>query len=168
MSGVAWTRPEPHFNTRHGCSVGPRRKLYDVWLQMHRRCYSPSCKDYPAWGGRGITICQEWHDVRAFVAWAEASGYCEGVTIDRRDNDGNYCPENCHWIPNEQQSSNTRRLTYLEAFGERRRIDEWSAITGIKYRTLKMRIKLGWDPEVALTVVPVIGRNQAGLPRVAR
>lgn len=168
MAGKSWRRDEPHFNIKHGCSSGPRRKLYDVWRQMHRRCYSPACKDYPAWGGRGITICSEWHDVRAFCEWAESSGYRDGVTIERRNNDGNYCPENCHWIPNERQASNTRRLTYLVAFGERRRLDEWARISGIKYRTLKMRINLGWDAETALTVAPVRGRNQAGLPRALR
>ena len=157
-----------HHNTKHGCSSGPRRKLYDVWRQMHRRCYSPACKDFPAWGGRGITICQEWHDVRAFCAWAESAGYAAGLTIERVDVNGNYEPGNCRWIPNEKQASNTRRLTFLEAFGETRRIDEWAAITGIKYRTIKMRLALGWDAEAALTVVPVKGRNQAGLPRALR
>lgn len=157
-----------HFNTKHGCSRGSRRKLYDVWRQMHRRCYSPACKDYPSWGGRGITICDEWGDVQLFCEWAESAGYLPGLTIERIDNNGNYEPSNCRWIPNERQASNTRRLTFLEAFGERRRIDEWAAITGIKYRTIKMRLVLGWAPEVALTVAPVKGRNQAGLPRAMR
>lgn len=166
MSGKPWLRDEPHFNTRHGCSVGSRRRLYDVWRQMHRRCYSPGCKDYPAWGGRGISVCDQWHDVRAFCEWAEASGYRHGVTIERIDNNGNYEPSNCRWIPNERQASNTRRVTYIEAFGQRRRIDDWADITCINYRTIKMRLRLGWPPEDALTVIPVRGRNQNGMPRV--
>lgn len=160
--------PAPHFNTTHGCSTGGRRRLYDVWRQMHRRCYSPACKDYPAWGGRGIAVCDAWHDVRAFVAWAESSGYRRGVTIERVDNNGNYEPSNCRWIPNEQQASNTRRLTFIDAFGQRRRIDDWAVLTGIGYRTIKMRLALGWDVERALTEMPVLGKNQAGLPRSLR
>lgn len=159
---------KPHFNTTHGCSTGERRRLYDVWRQMHRRCYSPACKDFPAWGARGIRICDSWHDVRTFVAWAESAGYRRGLTIERIDNDGDYTPENCHWIENELQASNTRRLTFLEAFGEKRRIDEWAKVTGVAYRTIKMRLHLGWDAEAALTVVPVKGRNQSGLPRALR
>ncbi len=158
----------PHFNTTHGCSTGERKRLYDVWRQMHRRCYEPACKDYPAWGGRGITVCGEWRDVRAFCAWAEASGYRRGLTIERIDNDASYSPDNCRWIPNAKQASNTRRLTYIEAFGQRRRIDEWADLVGIGYRTIKMRLHLGWDAEAALTVVPVTGRNQTGLPRAFR
>lgn len=157
-----------HHNTTHGCSTGPRRKLYDVWRQMHRRCYDPACKDFPGWGGRGISVCREWQDVRAFCEWALSSGYASGLTIERIDVNGNYRPENCRWIPNELQASNTRRLKFLEAFGKRLRIDEWAKITGIKYRTIKMRLALGWDVEKALTVPPVKGRNQAGLPRSAR
>ena len=116
----------------------------------------------------GEKILGEWHDVRAFCAWAEAAGYASGLTIERIDNAGNYEPGNCRWIPNEKQASNTRRLTFIEAFGESRRVDEWAAIAGIKYRTIKMRLALGWTPEVALTVAPVVGRNQAGLPRALR
>lgn len=154
-----------HHNTTHGCSTGARRRLYDVWRQMHRRCYAPACKDYLAWGGRGIKVCPEWHDVRAFCAWAEASGYRRGVTIERINNDSDYSPENCRWIPNERQASNTRRLGYLDAFNQRRRIDEWALLVGLSYTTLKTRLRLGWSAEDAITMPAVLGRNQTGLPR---
>ena len=158
----------PHFNTTHGCATGSRRKLYDVWRQMHRRCYEPSCKDYPAWGGRGILVCSDWSNVRTFCEWAESSGYRRGVTIERVDNNGNYCPQNCKWIPNRRQASNTRRLVVLEAFGQRRRVDDWAAMSGTEYRTIKTRLLAGWPAEDAITATAVRGRNQSGIPRAMR
>lgn len=97
-------------NRTHGHS---RTKIYDVHKQMLRRCYEPACKDYKNWGARGIRVCYECRtDVAAFIAWAKASGYGDGLTIERKDVNGNYEPDNCTWIPNNQQAlnrTNTRR-----------------------------------------------------------
>lgn len=155
-------------NRTHGMSVGVSRKLYDVWRQMHRRCYDPAAKDFPAWGGRGISVCEQWRVVGNFCEWAWSSGYKTGLTIERVDNDAGYSPGNCRWIPNKQQAKNTRRRRFLAAFGKTQGLDDWSAETGISYRTLVTRLTAGWDPVRIVTEPAVKGKNQTGLPRATK
>lgn len=137
----------------HGLTVGTQqeRKLYDVHRQMIRRCSDPSCQDYKAWGARGISVCDEWLDPIKFVKWAIASGYKVGLTIERVDNDLGYMPDNCTWIPNCEQAKNTRRLRFVEAFGESLSVADWSRKTGIPYRTIMSRLRYGWTPERVLS-----------------
>lgn len=156
-------RADPtHFNTTHGWS---QTRIYDVWRQMIQRCHNPAHKDYPAWGGRGIAVCQAWHDINTFVAWAALSGYGEGLTIERKDNDVGYQPSNCQWIPNGLQAKNTRRRRWLEIDGEVVSLDDACAKYGIKYRTLVMRLNLGWSHKDAVTIPVKLGRNQGWCQR---
>lgn len=97
-------------NYKHGFSVrGKREKLYVVWCALKKRCKTPTDKAYKYYGARGIDICDEWETYEPFREWAMANGYKDGLTIDRIDNDGNYCPENCRWVDMVVQSRNTRR-----------------------------------------------------------
>lgn len=92
-------------HTKHG---GTKEPLYYVLNMMHQRCENPKNKDYEYYGGRGITVCHEWKDYVAFRSWALKTGYAPGLTIDRIDPDGNYCPTNCRWITIEEQQKNRR------------------------------------------------------------
>ena len=86
-------------------------RLYAVWVMIKNRTLNPKDKKYSDYGGRGITICDEWkNDVKAFYNWAMSKGYEEnkGLSIDRIDNDGNYCPKNCRWTTRTIQSRNQR------------------------------------------------------------
>lgn len=83
-------------------------KLHGVWNSMRQRCTNPNNKDFHHYGGRGITVCTEWNEYSAFRQWALATGYKEGLTIDRKDVDGPYCPHNCRWIPLKDQMTNRR------------------------------------------------------------
>lgn len=88
-----------------------RRKIYSVWLNMKSRCQKPSHKQFYRYGGRGISVSDTWKDFIAFYGWAIASGWRLGLQIDRRNNDGNYCPENCRFVTQTENLGN-RKPTY--------------------------------------------------------
>lgn len=136
--------------TRHGLS---HTKLYKVWDGLRYRCYNPSCHAYDSYGGRGIEVCAEWRtNFEAFHGWALASGYRDGLSIDRIDNDGNYEPENCRWVTMKTQSRNRRSTIQLTVHGETRSVKEWAEIYGLPYGALQKRLrKPGADPFKALT-----------------
>ena len=91
----------------HGQS---RTKLYRVYYSMLQRCINPKATGYDRYGGRGISVCEEWQDFKVFNEWSLANGYKEGLTIDRNNNDGNYEPSNCSWETRCIQSRNTSKL----------------------------------------------------------
>ena len=84
-----------------------KNKFYSTWAHMMSFCFNPRHKSYKDYGGRGITVCEEWLDVRNFVAWADIT-YIEGMTLDRIDNDKGYSPENCTWSDKTTQCVNQR------------------------------------------------------------
>lgn len=128
-----------------------KSKLYKVWSAMKRRCSRPNDPSYHNYGGRGITICAEWLEFPPFYAWAMENGYREGLTIERKDNDQGYSPDNCAWIPKPEQSSNTRRCKMITYQGETHNIKVWAQKFGISYARLQHRLKRGWSIERAFT-----------------
>lgn len=129
---------------------------------MCGRCNNPNNKDYPDYGGRGITVCEEWRKPENFFGWAFLNGYSVDLTLDRIDVNGNYCPENCRWITADVQQRNRRNNRILEYNGEKHCIAEWSEITGINAYTIWSRIHYGWSVEDALTVTPSRSNTNKG------
>ena len=88
-------------------------RLYRIWQGIKRRCGNPAASNYQYYGARGITVCPEWREsYTAFRDWALANGYQEGLSIDRIDVNGNYCPENCRWITMAEQQRNKRNTKH--------------------------------------------------------
>ena len=102
-------------NMKHGLS---NHRLYDTWTAMMSRCYSLKSKDYNRYGARGITVCNEWHNVENFINDMYPS-YVEGLTLDREDNDKGYSAFNCRWTTKAIQSRNTRILRSTNTSGYR-------------------------------------------------
>ncbi len=136
--------------TTHG---GSASRLYNTWEGMKSRCYYPKNQRFARYGGRGITVCEEWHNsFEAFRDWALSSGYRDDLTIDRIDVNGNYEPANCRWATNDEQMSNTSRNTILSYKGQTKTVSQWAEAVGISYTTIISRITtLGWSAEKALS-----------------
>ena len=123
---------------------------------MRNRCYDKNRKCYPSYGGRGIKVCDEWlHDYAAFREWAMRSGYDPNAprgmcTLDRIDNDGDYCPENCRWVSMDVQRWNKHDSWKLEYKGKVINLREASLVAGITENTIRCRIKRGWSVERAI------------------
>lgn len=137
-------------NFKHG---GKGTRLYRIWQAMKTRCLNPNFERFSDYGGRGITICEEWeNDFQSFHDWSMKNGYSDDLTIDRIDNDGNYEPSNCRWVTNEVQLNNSRQCNFIEFNGETHNMTEWSKILGIPRYVLSNRIHAyGWSIERAFT-----------------
>lgn len=122
-------------------------RLYRIWFSMKCRCHKPSAPDYDRYGGRGITVCEEWRNsFQAFYEWSMSNGYGDDLTIDRIDNEKGYSPTNCRWANKETQNNNTRRNFYITYDGETLTISQWAKKLGIKKNTLYSRLtKYGWS-----------------------
>jgi len=128
-------------------------RLAGTLARMKNRCYNPKNYEYANYGGRGITICDEWlNDSTSFYEWAVNNGYDDSLTIDRIDNDLGYSPENCRWANVYEQANNKRNNTRITFNGETHTIAEWGRIVGINANLLyARRSALGWDTERMLT-----------------
>ena len=112
-------------------------RLYWVWHSMRNRCENPNRDNYPLYGGRGIAVCDEWRrSSRAFVEWALAYGYEDGLQLDRVDNDGPYSPENCRWATRSENGRNKRNNRRITLLGMSKTVAEWREVLDISQFTL--------------------------------
>lgn len=108
-------------HTKHGYS---KHQLYSVWSALIQRCENPNDSRYKDYGGRGISVCDEWQNsAKAFVEWALANGWEKGLTIERQNNNGNYEPKNCWFATYLEQNNNTRKLKLFIAYGPEGQIE---------------------------------------------
>lgn len=141
-------------NPKHGHS---KTKLYHIWLGMKQRCTNADVPTFKYYGGRGITVCEEWaENFQSFYDWSMQNGYKENssraeCTLDRIDTDKNYEPNNCRWVSMKVQNNNTRKNKIIEYNGEKHSIAQWANIRNIKYQTLYCRLyTYHWAIEKAL------------------
>lgn len=124
--------------------------LFWVWTNMRHRCSNPGIKSYHRYGGRGIYVCDEWQNsFAAFSEWANTNGYVKGLTLERKDNDGPYSPDNCKWANRKEQSLNRSTSRIITAFGETKTATEWidDPRCKVKGKTLYNRIAAGYPPD---------------------
>lgn len=126
------------------------RRLYYSWNGMIARCEKENASGYKDYGGRGITVCEEWHNFETFALWALSNGYRENLTIDRINNNGNYCPENCKWSTKSEQENNKSTNRPITIDGDTKNLTQWCAIYGIKKSTVYSRLRYGWNIEKAI------------------
>lgn len=147
--------------TKHG---DVNSLLHKRWMSMRNRCKTH--KDYV---GRGISVCPEWDDYAVFQAWALATGYRDDLQIDRRNNDGNYSPDNCRWVDRFTNMQNTRSARNITAFGETKCLHEWARDErcAVTIMAIHQRIERGWNPEDAISLPPKSAeRDSKGIFRV--
>ena len=132
---------------------GQKDRLYKVYVHMCQRCYYEKYEFYHRYGGRGITVCDEWlNSYDKFKEWALSAGYDYNApkgqcTLDRIDNNGNYEPDNCKWSTIKEQLNNNSRNIWITANGETHNLQQWADILGVKHDTLRNRYRRGWSGE---------------------
>ncbi len=142
--------------------------LYGTWRKMIERCENPENKSYPNYGGRGITVCERWHQVENFVSDMQDS-YSPGLTIERVDNNQGYFPDNCTWATKAEQADNRRTGHKVTFNGKTQSILKWSKELNLNYGTLWTRIAIwGWSPEKALTTPPLSKDQRMEIARNVR
>lgn len=129
-----------------------KTRLYRIWQNMKTRCYNPKFKQFKDYGGKGVSVCEEWkNDFMQFYNWAMSNGYNDTLTIDRIDTNGNYEPDNCRWATLKQQARNNSKNVLITHNGETHCLTEWGEIQNINLKTLYSRIYTKkWSIEKAL------------------
>lgn len=142
--------------TTHGKSYS--HEFY-IWSNMLQRCHSPNNPGYQYYGSRGVKVCERWQKFANFYADMGIKPSPKH-SIDRIDNNGDYCPENCRWATDKEQGNNTRRSVWITYKGETKTMIDWARSVGIPYKTLHTRLrKLGWEIESVLTTPKLVGRG---------
>jgi hypothetical protein len=139
-----------------------KTRLYRIWLNMKARCTIESVSQFKNYGGRGITVCEEWaNSFQAFYDWAMSNGYDENAprgkcTIDRIDVNGNYEPSNCRWVSIQAQQFNKSTSKTVTLNGETHTLKEWSDKVGVNYSTMHSRYRAGKPPEEILRTIKAV------------
>ncbi len=148
MSGIKGINAgNKNWHYKHGMTD---TRLFKIWEGMLDRCNRPKHRYFNDYGGRGISVCDEWKEFVHFYEWAVDAGYSDELSLDRKDYDKGYSPDNCRWATMREQQNNRRSNHKVEYNGETRNLSEWADSLGIRRTTLRQRLKSGWPVERAL------------------
>jgi|ERR1700722_8864676 len=124
----------------HGLST-KNHPLYSAWKNMKKRCYDENCPDYKWYGGKGVSVCDEWrNDFIAFYNWSISHGWAKGLQIDRIKVHGNYEPDNCRWLTYIEQARNTTQVKLVYYNGKTLSHGAWADELNIDRRTLSYNL----------------------------
>lgn len=140
----------------HGHAAGGHSREYRAWNNMHSRCNDATLKSY---GGKGVAVCTRWRSFENFLA--DMGLAPPGMSLDRRDNEGDYAPENCRWAARKLQQRNTSRNSWVTLHGERLTVQDWCERLDLNHRTVRKRLQLGWTVERSF-LTPTIARYVYG------
>lgn len=130
-------------------------RLNEIFKGMKMRCYSPNRHDYKYYGGRGVTICNEWFTPGSwkgwlkFKDWALSHGYQDGLTIDRIDINMGYSPDNCRWVTMKVQNNNKTNNHFVTYNGKTQSISDWCMELGLPCNVIRERFIRGWSVDRA-------------------
>jgi len=127
---------------------GSHSKEYSVWKDMKKRCNNKRNENY---GGRGITVCDEWQSFENF--YRDMGERPKGMSLDRKDNNGNYCKDNCRWATRSEQNNNRRNNVSITVGNITKTVAEWSKATGICESTIRYKMKAGYPMDDVLFTV---------------
>ena len=144
------------YNFKHG-EQGDNKPTpeYRSWRSMRARCTNPKLKEYPRYGGRGITVCERWQAYENFLADMGRRPSLQ-YTIDRIDVNQGYCKENCRWATAQEQQNNRTNNVLITVDGAIKTMSEWARLYNIKKSTINKRMKRGWTA-VDAVVRPING-----------
>lgn len=136
--------------TTHGKT---NTRIYNAWHSMKARCYNPTNHNYSHYGDRGISVCDEWkNSFEPFYEWAISNGYQDGLSLDRIDNDGNYCPNNCRWVTTKVQNNNRSVSINISYNGKTQNLSDWCKELNLPYSRIYQRLsKYEFTFEEAIT-----------------
>ena len=126
------------------------KRLRKIWESMHERCEYEKHPQFHHYGGRGISVCEEWSEYIPFAKWAFRSGYEETLSIDRIDSNGMYEPNNCRWVTMKEQANNKRTNRIVIYQEQEYTLSELAEKIGMNKTTLKERLNLGWSAKDAV------------------
>ena len=127
----------------HGLS---NHRLYSTWKSMRTRCNNPNSLHFKHYGGKDIKVCKEWDDFQVFLDDMEST-FVEGLTLDRKENNKDYCKSNCRWATDIEQATNQTKSLKLEFKGKVITEAELSRLTGVSRTTIQTRRNKGASVE---------------------
>jgi len=150
---------DPHFVTTHGMSRKDKINFYRVWQGIKTRCYNKNSYPYKDYGARGIRMCDEWlNNFQQFFDDMYPT-YKPGLTIERKEVNGNYCKDNCIWIPKSEQANNRRSTIWVDTLEGKMSIAHAAKRAGISWPAMYVRIKMKWPKERLLIPATSKGRK---------